>query len=124
MRSESSSSAAAQAGMEALALPQAADPSYYTARDLDSYPRLVVALDINRLVNRAVGIPSPTIRLELIIDEHGIVNHVTFAAPGIPGVLETELRAAIAATRFIPARKDGRAVKSRVLMSINFETGD
>ena len=103
---------------------QTADPSYYTARDLDSYPRPVVALDINRLADRAARIPNAGITLELIIDEQGIVNHVAFAAPGIPGMLATELRAAIAATRFVPARKDGRAVKSRVLMNINFGTRD
>ena len=31
-----------------------------------------------------------------------------------------ELRAVLAATRFVPARKDGRAVRSRVLLSVSF----
>ncbi len=34
------------------------------------------------------------------------------------GVPERELRAAIAATAFVPARKDGRAVRSRIVLSV------
>jgi len=124
VQSQFSPSVATHMGTEVVVLPQAADPNYYTARDLDRYPRPVVPLDIDRFVDRSARIPSAGIRLELIIDEYGIVNDVAFAAPGIPGVLETELRAVIAATRFVPARKDGRAVRSRVLMSINFEISD
>lgn len=101
-----------------LALPQVPDPTVYTARDLDSYPRPVVPLDAGRLEDPAAG-KSVSVRFELIIDEHGIVNDVALAGPGPAGLLDTELRAMLAAARFIPARKDGRAVKSRVLLSID-----
>jgi hypothetical protein len=34
--------------------------------------------------------------------------------------VEEELRAALAATRFLPAQKNGRAVRSRIVLSISF----
>ena len=37
-----------------------------------------------------------------------------------PGPLQEELRSVLAATRFFPGQKDGRAVKSRVVLSVNF----
>lgn len=104
---------------ESMALPRVADPMVYTARDLDSFPRPLLPMDIGRLLDRAGG-PAPGFRLELLIDEHGTVNEVTFASPVTAGVLERELRAAIAGTAFVPARKDGRAVKSRVVLSVDF----
>jgi hypothetical protein len=59
-------------------------------------------------------------RLELLIDELGVVRDVVFTGPAELRGAEEELRATLAATSFIPARKDGRAVKSRVLISISF----
>jgi protein TonB len=103
-----------------LALPQVPDPTVYTARDLDSYPRPVVPLDIGRLSDLSAGIPLAEVRVELLIDERGVVNDVAPAGPGTAGQPGAELRAALAATRFVPARKGGRAVKSRVLLSVSF----
>jgi protein TonB len=102
--------------MEALALPQAADPSYYTARDLDRYPRPLAPLRINR----AAGDGAGEVRLEILIDERGIVQDMTFAGPAAPARVEEELRAALVATRFMPAQKDGRAVRSRIVLSVSF----
>ncbi len=101
-----------------LALPQVPDPTVYAARDLDTYPRPLVPLNASRLEDPASGV-AVSVRLELIIDEHGLVNHVALAGPGPAGALEAELRAMLAAARFIPASKDGRAVKSRVLLSVS-----
>ena len=102
------------------ALPQAPDLTVYTARDLDSYPRPLFPREIERIAEHAAGFPPAGVRLELLIDEHGIVNKVTLAGPETADQRGAELRAAIAATRFIPARRDGRAVRSRILLNINF----
>lgn len=107
------------------ALPQLPDTTVYTARDLDSYPRPVAPLDTGRVEDTLAGKPV-SVRFELIIDERGRVNEVVVAGPEPSGFAETELRALLAATPFIPARKDGRAVKSRVLLSISLvaKSGD
>jgi len=115
VRSELSSSGAAQTGTEVFALPQAPDPDYYTARDLDRYPRPLAPFQINRMAGDGAG----EVRLEILIDERGIVQEMTFAGPAAPARVEDELRAALAATRFLPAQKDGRAVRSRIVLSIS-----
>jgi len=105
------------------ALPQIPDPTVYTARDLDSYPRPAVPLDTSRMEDPVAGKPV-TVRLELIIDERGVVNDVSIAVPDRVGLAEAEIRDLLAATRFIPARKDGRAVKSRVFLSVSLLAKD
>jgi protein TonB len=99
---------------------QAPDPNYYPARELDEYPRPLVPLR----VDRPAGAGGGAVRLEVLIDERGVVREAVFAGSGGPGSAEEVLRAALTATPFLPARKDGRAVKSRLLMSISFEAGD
>ena len=102
--------AAPAVATETIALPMA-DPTVYTARELDSLPVPVLPLDISRL---PLAPTATTIRLELLIDEHGTVNDVAMTG----GAQERELRASIAATAFVPARKDGRAVRSRIVLSV------
>ena len=97
-----------------LALPQVPDPTYYSARDLDAYPTPVVPLELDRIA--AAG----RVALALLIDEQGAVNNVAFAGPAAPERLREELRAVLVATRFHPARKDGRAVRSRIVLSVDF----
>jgi len=102
----------------ALAYPRASDPTYYPASDLDVYPRPVAPLEIGPLAGAVSGSGAGRIRLVLLIDEYGVVNDAAIVEPWQSGHPETELRAAFAATRFIPARKDGREVKSRLLISV------
>jgi len=88
------------------------DPTYYPARELDVYPHPARPLELERLPG------AGSIRLLLLIDEHGIVNDISLVEAGAVGRLDQALRTALAATRFVPARKDGRDVKSRVLLSV------
>ena len=120
MQSEFSSSVAVLTGSEVHALPQAADPSYYTARDLDRFPRPLAPFRINR----AAGDGAGEVRLEILIDERGIVQDVTIASSTAQARVEEKLRAALAATRFLPAQKDGHAVRSRILLSVGFDAKD
>ena len=110
----------AEHGTEAtLVLPQAPDPTYYSARDLDLYPRPATPLALDFLGRN--GSHAATIfRFQVLIDESGTVNEVS-AVEGEPAPLWEELRALLAATRFVPGRKDGHAVKSRVTLSIDFD---
>ena len=100
-----------------LTLPAAADPTYYGARDLDVYPRPVAPLELDRI---AEGIAAAgRVAVTLQIDEQGTVSNVAFTGPA-PDELKEGLRAALAATRFLPARKDGHAVRSRLNLSVDF----
>lgn len=90
---------------------RAHDPTYYPVNELDVYPHLARPLDLDRLP------VTGSIRLRLLIDEHGYINDITLAntADGRP---DTGLLEAFSAARFLPARKDGRDVKSSVLLSV------
>ncbi len=97
-------------------LPAPADPTFYAARDLDSLPMPVAPLELGRLPGLASTAP---VRLELTIDEHGTVHTISIAGSRAGVMGEEELRAALAATVFVPARKDGRAVKSRIVLNVS-----
>jgi len=96
-------------GAEALVAWRVPDPTYYPARELDTHPQPTQPLELDWLPG------AGSIRLLLLIDEHGIVNDISLVEGGR---LDQALRTALAAARFVPARKDGRDVKSRVLLSV------
>ena len=104
--------AVAPPGADAPAVLRAPDPTYYPARELDAYPQPARPLALDRPAG------AGSIRLLLLIDEHGVVNDVSLVEADAAGHLEETLRAMLVAARFIPARKDGRDVKSRVLLSV------
>lgn len=109
-----------QETVAALALPRAPDPTYYSARDLDSYPRLTAPLDLDRLGGGAEGDGAANFRFQLSIDERGVVNEIS-TLEGEPPQLREALRTLLAATQFVPAQKDGRPVKSRVTLSVGLD---
>jgi hypothetical protein len=111
-------SGAAQSAVETPALPPPPDSRYYPARDLDTYPRPLTPLRIEQPLGSSAG----EIRLELLIDEHGVVRDVTFSSSTDPSGVHESLRGALMATVFIPAIKDGRAVKSRIVLGFGYPT--
>ena len=94
-----------------VAAPPVPDSTYYSARDLDTYPRPVVPLRLDFLEGAGARLV-----LQLLIDEHGAVREVIVVDAALRSELEERVRSALAATRFTPAMKDERAVKSRVLV--------
>ena len=97
-----------------VALPQAPDPTYYSARDLDTYPRPVIPLALDRFVVEAVA----RLRFSVAIDEAGSVREIAVIQTESGERVAEEVRAMLAAMSFIPGRKDGRAVKSRLLFDV------
>lgn len=82
------------------------DLRFYLARELDQYPS---PLSVLRLDNGSV-------RLWVSIDQAGRVVDAAVIDADPPGELETLARERVLATRFVPAQRDGRPVKSRVLL--------
>lgn len=81
-----------------------ADTRFYLARELDRYPEAPELLQVAAVAH---------VRVWVGIDQQGHVVDVAAADPGHP---VAAVRERLMAIRFIPARKDGRPVKSRVLM--------
>jgi hypothetical protein len=89
---------------------------YYSATELDVFPQPLAPLDLSRLekvAKRAAGI-----RAVLKIDELGLVKDVEIA--GADSRAWETVRAALVATPFAPALKDGRPVRSRVVLDFSF----
>jgi periplasmic protein TonB len=95
---------------------QLSDSTIYAARDLDVFPTPLAPIDLARLLNSATAKGDGQFRIELVIDEHGIVQKLIFVEPVLPGPVEREVRGILETARFVPARKDGRAVRSRILL--------
>lgn len=62
--------------------------------------------------------------MTLLIDETGRVNEVSKVEAEPAGDFEDAVRRAFASARFLPARKGGQAVKSRVLISFTYGLGE
>jgi periplasmic protein TonB len=99
-------------------LPAAVDTTWYAAHDIDVYPRPGTPLRI--APPEGAGETVVRLTLWLRIDEQGEVVEVNAGEPGIPAGWVDAARASLAAIRFAPARKDERAVRSRLLLSVSF----
>lgn len=92
-------------------LTQPSDPTYYTARSLDSYPKALTPLQLDAQPG------TLKVRATLFIDEAGNVNEVR-AIEAIPATVEGAARELLLRARFTPASKDGRMVKAQVVVSL------
>lgn len=88
------------------------DPTYYTARSLDVYPKALTALHLGLQAS------DGRVRATVLIDESGTVNDVR-AIEAAAVEIEQAVRDVLLRTRFTPAAKDGRAVKAQLLLSFN-----
>lgn len=103
--------------------PPVADPTYYPARELDVYPALRMPLRFENPERAGRDRIGGKVLVALLLDETGAVDDVSVVTAEPPGYFEDAARAVLAAARFSPARKDGRAVKSRVLISVEYDPG-
>lgn len=97
----------------------APEATYYPAGELDEFPRLLTPLGLER-VGDVAG--ADAIRATVKIDEAGAVKGIEVAAPGGRG--EEALRAALSTARFTPALREGRAVRSRIVLDFRFAAAD
>jgi periplasmic protein TonB len=106
---------AGQAG--ALDLP---DPTYYAARQLDVYPALASAFELRYPAGAAASDVKGRVLLLLLIDAQGVVNEASIVEAEPAGYFEEDALKAFRAARFKPALKNGRAVKSRIVVNVNY----
>ena len=105
----------------ATAIPTIPDPVHYPARDLDIYPHALNPIrPVYPQAAREAQVAG-SVTLLVLIDEAGRVvgTSVEDAAPG--GVFEQVAQQAVAISAFYPAQKDGRAVRSRILVKLEFD---
>jgi hypothetical protein len=108
-----------KASAPAALLPDVSDPNYYTAREVDVYPVLIAPRDWQALIANRVAWRSGEGLFKLRIDEVGRVAKLVILEPDSLGTAEESLRAAFSAAVFSAARKDGRPVKSEIVVRLN-----
>lgn len=106
----------------ALEIPVIRDPTYYAARFLDEYPRPLSPVEPRYPVQAARDAVTGKVTLLLLIDENGVVNEISVVEANPEAIFDEAALAAFRGVRFAPARKDGRAVRSRVLITVGFES--
>jgi hypothetical protein len=94
------------------------DTTYYTIRQLDIYPVPAEPLKLGSMTQAGVaGTPLRAI-VELHISETGAVEAAKVIEAHPRGQFDGALAATFLAARFTPAMRDGRVVRSRVLVRI------
>lgn len=104
----------------ALQTQRSADP-YYTAQELDVYPAPRAPLRPEYPESAARAQVRGRVLVMLSLDEAGIVNDISVISGEPQGYFEDAARAALGTARFFPAQKNGLAVKSRILISLEFD---
>ena len=113
----------APAPLPALELPVPLDTTWYTARQLDVYPQpLSMPQPVYPEPASANGVHGE-VTLLVLVDEAGTVREVSVVEAQPEGYFEAAALAAYQDVRFEPARKDGRPVRSRVLIKVAFDPG-
>lgn len=95
------------------------DSTYYPAKQLDVYPTLLSELALRSVGAAVPSEPPARARLLVLIDELGNVNEAS-VVEGEPASRFEDARRAFMTARFTPAYRNGRAVRSRVLIELNY----
>jgi protein TonB len=98
-----------------------ADTTYYDALALDVQPRAVSTVD---LVDPEAGSPNPHVghvKLQLKLEADGRVTDIKVLESSLPSVYEALALDAFGKAKFAPGRRNGRAVRARVVIEVKFK---
>ena len=112
---------AASGGIE---VPSIRDPIYYPAQQLDVYPQPLTPIRLDYPDSAAAARVDGRLSVLLLIDEFGVVNEASVVEAQPKGYFEATTLSVFRATRFSPAQKHERPVKSRVLLQVKYLYGD
>jgi hypothetical protein len=109
--------------LRSLEVPLPEAVRYFKASELDvlAEPQTPIAFDRLRFAAERLG--RAALRLRVFIDEAGAVNDVRFESATDMAAFEEEVRREFLGTRFFPALRQGRAVKSQKLIELYSATG-
>ena len=97
------------------------DPFHYAARELDVYPQPLNRIEPAYPQTALTGEIGGSVTLLLLIDESGRVTDVSVVDASPQDVFDESALEALAATTYFPAQKGGRAVRSRILVKIDYD---
>ena len=103
-----------------LDVPLIEDPTWYPAKQVDVHPTALYEI---KPVYPEQGVEGNVVLL-LLIDEAGAVKEASVVEANPEGIFEESALAAFREAHFAPAQKNGRAVKSRLLIRVSYELDD
>jgi len=114
----------ASAILPMLEIPLLEDPTWYPAKQVDVHPTALNPVEPEYPAKGvAQGVEGKVVLL-LLIDQAGVVKEATVVEANPEGVFEESALSAFREARFAPAQKNGRTVKSRVLIRVSYELND
>ena len=93
---------------------------YYRTRELDVRPGIMTRVQPEYPESAARRSLAGSVRVQLYIDEAGRVERVQTLHAEPPGVFEASTQSAFLAARFTPGMKDGRPVKVKIMLEVQF----
>ena len=97
------------------------DPVHYAAKELDVYPQPLIHIEPVYPQAALAGEIGGSVTLLILIDESGRVTDVSVVDASPEDVFEESARRAVAGGAYSPAQKDGRAVRSRILVKFDYD---
>lgn len=101
-----------------LEVPALVDPTWYTAKDLDVYPQALAPVDAP--YPASVSDVTGEVTVLLAIDEFGAVQDSSVVTAQPPGYFDESALGAFRMARFAPAQRDGKPVRSRIVVKMRF----
>jgi protein TonB len=101
-------------------LPFPVDLQWYEARDLDRYPRALSSFDPPYPASAQSDAVRGAVTLLLAIDESGSVHDIIVVSAEPAGYFEAAALASARGAQFAPAEKDGRPVRSKIIVKLRF----
>ena len=97
------------------------DLTFYTARDLDVQPRALREIVPDYPSDADRRRLSGKVRLQLKLEADGRVSDIGIVSASPPGVFDESAIKAFREARFAPAQKNGRPVRSRVVIEVLYD---
>ena len=112
---------APDAALQVAGLPQAPDPVHYAVKDLDVFPQLQAALHPGYPETALQEKIPGNVTLLVLVDEAGRVTSVSVVDAAPQGVFDDSARQALYSAAFMPAQREGRTVRSRILINVSYD---
>ncbi len=107
--------------LPAVEIPLLEDPTWYPARQVDVHPAPLYPIKPDYPDKGAEQGVEGSVVVLLLIDEAGVVKEASVVEANSEGIFDESALLAFRGARFTPAQKNGRAVKSRVLIRVTYE---
>ena len=113
-----------QSKLPVIDVPLVEDPTYYPAKQVDVHPVAAHPVTPQYPELAAAENIEGELKLLLLIDESGVVREVSVVEANPEGYFEESAMNAFRNARFKPAKKNGRDVKSRLVVRVQYQAKD